>query len=51
MDDRGEDVGQFWADYEQSFGIGPGRGDLQQRDEFTVGWQGVLDQAVVAQFG
>ena len=51
MDDRGQDVGEFGADDQQTFGVGLGRRDLQQRDEFTVGRQGVLDQAVVAEFG
>jgi hypothetical protein len=50
-DDRGEDVGEFGADHEQPFGVGLGRRDLQQRDEFAAAREGVLDQAVVAEFG
>jgi hypothetical protein len=32
---------------QQPFGVGLGRGDLQQRDKFPGGRQPVLDEAVV----
>ena len=48
-DDGGEHVGEFGADHQQPFGVGLGRGDLQQRDELAGGGQPVLDQAVVAE--
>ena len=50
-DDGGEDVGEFRADHQQPFGVGLGRGDLQQRDEFAGAGQPVLDEAVVGQLG
>ena len=50
-DDRAEHVGQFGADDQQPFGVGLGRGDLQQRDELAGGGQRVLDEAVVGQLG
>ena len=50
-DDRGQDVGEFWADHQQPFGVGLRRRDLQQRNEFAGAGQGVLDQAVVGQLG
>ena len=50
-DDGGEHVGQFGADDQQPFGVGLGRGDLQQRDQLAGGGQPVLDQAVVGEFG
>jgi hypothetical protein len=46
-DDRRQHVGEFGADHQESFGVGFGRRDLQQRDEFTGGWQRVVDQTVV----
>ena len=46
-DDGAEDVGQLGADDQQPFGVGLGRGDLQQRHEFPGVGQAVLDQAVV----
>lgn len=48
-DDRAEHVGQFGADHHQPFGVGFGRGDLQQGDDLPGGRQPVLDQTVVAQ--
>jgi len=51
VDDRCQDVGEFGADDQQSLGVGLGRGDLQQRDDFGAGRRCVLDQAVVAEFG
>ena len=39
-DDRGEHVGEFGADDQEPFGVGLGRCDLQQRDEFAGGWAG-----------
>ena len=48
-DDGGEDVGEFGADQQEPFGVGLGRGDLQQRDELAGGGQPVLDQAVVGE--
>jgi len=48
-DDRGQHFGEFRADYEESFGVGLGRHDLEQRDEFTGGGQPILHQAVVAE--
>jgi len=48
-DDRAEHVGEFRADYEQSFGIGLGWGDLQLWHQLTGAGQPVLDQAVMAQ--
>ena len=48
-DDRGEDVGEVGADQQQPFGVGLGRGDLQQGDELAGAGQAVLDQAVVAE--
>jgi hypothetical protein len=50
-DDGGQNVGEFGRDDEQPFGVGLGRGDLQQRDQLPGIWQPVLDQAVVGQFG
>jgi hypothetical protein len=44
-------VGEFGADDQQPFGVGLGRGDLQQRDELAGVRQPVLDQAVVGQLG
>ena len=49
-DDRAEHVGEFGADQQQPFGVGLGRGDLQQRDELPGGGQPVLDQAVMGDF-
>ena len=46
-----EHVGELGADQQEPFGVGLGRGDLQQRDEFPGGGQPVLDQAVVGQLG
>jgi hypothetical protein len=46
-DDGAEHVGQFGADHQQPFGVGLGRRDLQQRDEFAGGGQLVVDEAVV----
>ena len=51
VDDRGEDVGEFGADDQQPFGVGLRRCDLQQRDGFTGAGQGVVDEAVMGQFG
>ena len=48
-DDRAEDVGELGADDQQPFGVGLGRGDLQQRHEFPGVGEPVLDQAVVAE--
>jgi hypothetical protein len=46
-DDGGEHLGELRADDQQPFGVGLGRGDLQQRDQLAGGWQLVLDQAVM----
>jgi hypothetical protein len=51
VEDGGQDVGEFGADDQEPFGVGLGRGDLQQRDQVGAGGWGVLDQAVVAEFG
>ena len=48
-DDGAEDVGEFGADQQQPFGVGLGRGDLQQRHELAGGGQPVLGDAVVGQ--
>jgi hypothetical protein len=49
-DDCAEDVGELGADdQQQSFGVGLGRRDLQQRDELARGGQPVLGDAVVAE--
>ena len=37
--DRGEHVGELGADDQQTFGVGLGRGDLQQRDQLAGGRQ------------
>ncbi len=50
-DDGGEHVGQFRGDDQEPFGVGLGRGDLQQRNQFAGGGKPVLDQAVMAEFG
>ena len=50
VDDRGQDVRQLRADHQEPFGVGLGRSDLQQRDQFGAGGRGVLDQAVMAEF-
>ena len=49
VDDRGEDVGEIGAGDQQPLGVGPGRGDLQQRDGYAGVGQGLLDEAVVAE--
>ena len=49
-DDGAEHVGQFGADHQEPFGVGFGRRDLQQRDEFAGGGQLVVDEAVVGEF-
>lgn len=51
VDDRCQDVGELGADDQQPLGVGLGRGDLQQRDDFGAGRRCVQDQAVVAEFG
>jgi len=48
-DDGREDVGELGADHQQSFGVGLGRRDLQQRHELAGAGQSVLNQAVVAE--
>ena len=48
-DDGAEHVGELGADDQEPFGVGLGRGDLQERDELAGGGQPVLDQAVVAE--
>ena len=48
-DDGAEDVGQFGADQQQPFGVGLGRGDLQQRHQLAGGGQPVFGDAVVGQ--
>jgi hypothetical protein len=50
-DDGGQDVGQLRADQQEPFGVGLGRGDLQERDQLAGGREPVLDEAVVGQFG
>jgi len=50
-DDRGQDVGELRADDEEPFGVGLGRGDGQQGNQFAGGGETVLDQAVVRQLG
>jgi hypothetical protein len=50
-DDRRQDVSELGADDQKPFGVGLGRGDLQQRDELAGGREPVLDQAVVRQLG
>jgi hypothetical protein len=49
-DDGAEDIGQLRADQQESFGIGLGRGDPQQRHQFTGGGQATIGDAVVGQF-
>jgi hypothetical protein len=44
-----EYVGQFGADDQEPFGVGFGRRDMQQGDEFAVGRQRVADKAVVGE--
>ena len=39
------------GDHQQPLGVGLGRADLQQRDQFPGGGQPVLDEAVVRQLG
>ena len=51
VDDGRQHIGQFGADDQESFGVGLGRGDLQQRHQLAGGGQAVLDQAVVRQLG
>ena len=46
-----EHIGEFGRDDQEPFGVGLGRGDLQQRDQLAGRGQPVLDQAVVAEFG
>ena len=50
-DDGGQDVGELRADDEESFLVGLGRGDRQQRDQLAGGGEPVLDQAVVRELG
>ena len=50
-DDGRQHVGEFGADDQEPFGVGLGRGDLQQRDELAGGGQPVLDEAVMGQLG
>ena len=50
-DDGRQHVGELGGDDQQSFGVGLGRGDLQQRDQFAGVRQPVLDQAVVRELG
>ena len=50
LDDGAEDVGEFGADQQQSFGVGLGRRDLQQRDQLAGAGQPVFGDAVVAEF-
>lgn len=45
--DRGEDIGKFREDHQESFGISLGRGDLRQGYQRPGIGQPVLDQAVV----
>src|SRR5690242_579633 len=46
-DDRGEDLAQLGTDDEETFPVGLGRGDLQERDDFTGAGQGVRGEAAV----
>jgi hypothetical protein len=48
-DDGAEHISQFGADHQQPFGVGFGRGDLQQGHQLAGGRQPVLHQAVVAE--
>ena len=48
-DDGAEHVGEFGADDQEPFGVGLGRRDLQQRDQFAGAGQPVLDEAVVGE--
>ena len=48
-DDGAEYVGQFGADEKETFGVGLGRGDLEQRNQFSGGREAILDQAVMAE--
>jgi len=47
-DDGGKHVGQFRADDQQPLGVGLGRRDLEQGDEFAGAGQVVLHEAVVS---
>ena len=49
FDDGAEHVGELGADDQEPFGVGLGRGDLQQRHQLASAGEPVLDQAVVAE--
>ena len=49
-DDGREHIGEFGRDDQQPFGVGLGRDDLQERNEFPGARQPVLDEAVMRQF-